>query len=45
MSYLVLARKWRPKMFKELVGQEVLSQTLRMQKTELLKLFCGSRNG
>jgi DNA polymerase III subunit gamma/tau len=29
MSYLVLARKWRPKTFADLVGQEHVSQTLR----------------
>jgi DNA polymerase-3 subunit gamma/tau len=29
MSYLVLARKWRPKTFADLVGQEHVAQTLR----------------
>ncbi|MBL8602352.1 MAG: DNA polymerase III subunit gamma/tau [Myxococcales bacterium] len=29
MSYLVLARKWRPKTFSDLVGQEHVAQTLR----------------
>ncbi len=47
MSYLVLARKWRPKMFKELVGQEILSQTLRnavtYNRVAQAFLFCGSR--
>ncbi len=28
MSYLVLARKWRPKTFKDLVGQDAVSRTL-----------------
>ena len=28
MSYLVLARKWRPQTFADLVGQEHVSQTL-----------------
>ena len=28
MSYLVLARKWRPQTFAELVGQEHVVQTL-----------------
>jgi hypothetical protein len=28
MSYLVLARKWRPQSFADLVGQEHVSQTL-----------------
>lgn len=29
MSYLVLARKWRPQTFNDLVGQEHVSQTLK----------------
>jgi DNA polymerase-3 subunit gamma/tau len=29
MSYLVLARKWRPQTFSDLVGQEHVAQTLR----------------
>ena len=29
MSYLVMARKWRPKNFEEMVGQEHIAQTLR----------------
>lgn len=29
MSYLVLARKWRPQTFSDLIGQEHVSQTLR----------------
>ena len=29
MSYLVLARKWRPQTFADLVGQEHVAQTLR----------------
>ncbi len=29
MSYLVLARKWRPQTFSDLVGQEHVSQTLK----------------
>ncbi len=29
MTYLVLARKWRPQTFSDLVGQEHVSQTLR----------------
>jgi DNA polymerase-3 subunit gamma/tau len=28
MSYLVLARKWRPQTFADLVGQEHVSRTL-----------------
>jgi len=29
MSYLVLARKWRPRQFKELTGQDVIVRTLK----------------
>src|SRR5918911_2342620 len=29
MSYLVLARKWRPKGFDDLIGQEHIRQTLK----------------
>ncbi len=29
MSYLVLARKWRPQTFRDLIGQEHVSQTLK----------------
>jgi len=29
MSYLVLARKWRPQRFEEVIGQPHLIQTLR----------------
>lgn len=29
MSYLVLARKWRPQTFKDLIGQDHVSQTLK----------------
>ncbi|MCM2359581.1 MAG: DNA polymerase III subunit gamma/tau [Geobacteraceae bacterium] len=29
MSYLVLARKWRPQTFRELIGQDHVSQTLK----------------
>ena len=45
MSYLVLA--WRPKKFKELVGQEILSQTLKnaviQNRVAQAFLFCGGR--
>ena len=34
MSYLVLARKWRPRTFSELVGQEPVVQALRYALTE-----------
>ncbi len=29
MSYLVLARKWRPQTFSDLIGQEHVSRTLK----------------
>ena len=29
MSYLVLARKWRPKTFDDIVGQDYITQTLK----------------
>ena len=29
MSYLVLARKWRPKTFDDVIGQEYITQTLK----------------
>lgn len=34
MSYLVLARKWRPRTFSELVGQEPVVRALRFALTE-----------
>jgi DNA polymerase-3 subunit gamma/tau len=34
MSYLVLARKWRPQTFADLVGQEHVAQTLRNAITQ-----------
>ena len=34
MSYLVLARKYRPKTFDEVVGQDVVTNTLRGAITE-----------
>ncbi len=34
MSYLVLARKWRPQSFADLVGQEHVAQTLRNAITQ-----------
>ena len=47
MSYTALYRKWRPKNFDEIVGQEAIAKTLKNQIT--LKrsahayLFCGTR--
>lgn len=47
MSYQVLARKWRPKSFKELVGQEhvvrALTHALEEQRLHHAYLFTGTR--
>jgi DNA polymerase-3 subunit gamma/tau len=47
MSYLVLARKWRPQSFDEIVGQEHISQTLmnaiRSNRVAHAFLFTGVR--
>ncbi|MDT0602620.1 DNA polymerase III subunit gamma/tau [Thalassotalea castellviae] len=47
MSYQVLARKWRPKSFQELMGQEhvvsVLSNALKQQRLHHAYLFTGTR--
>jgi len=47
MSYKVLARKWRPRSFKELVGQEHVSQTLvnslSEERMHHAYLFTGTR--
>jgi len=47
MSYLVLARKWRPRRFSELVGQEhvvrALSNALETGKVHHAFLFTGTR--
>jgi DNA polymerase-3 subunit gamma/tau len=47
MSYLVLARKWRPQSFEDLVGQEHVSQTLanaiRTGRVHHAFLFTGAR--
>src|SRR5690554_804972 len=47
MSYLVLARKWRPKRFAELVGQEhvvrALSNALESGRVHHAYLFTGTR--
>ncbi|WP_448547899.1 DNA polymerase III subunit gamma/tau [Thalassotalea fusca] len=47
MSYQVLARKWRPKSFAELVGQEhvvtVLTNALQQQRLHHAYLFTGTR--
>ena len=47
MSYQVLARKWRPRSFKELMGQEhvvnVLTNALAQQRLHHAYLFTGTR--
>lgn len=47
MSYLVMARKWRPKNFDEMVGQEHIAQTLRnaiaSKRVSHAYLFTGTR--
>ena len=47
MSYLVLARKWRPKNFADMVGQEhvlqALTNALQNQKLHHAYLFAGTR--
>ncbi|MDF1580318.1 MAG: DNA polymerase III subunit gamma/tau [Desulfuromonadales bacterium] len=47
MSYLVLARKWRPQLFEDLVGQEHVSRTLgnsiRSGRVHHAFLFTGAR--
>jgi len=47
MSYMVLARKWRPQCFEDLVGQEHVSQTLgnaiRTGRVHHAFLFTGAR--
>jgi len=47
MSYLVLARKWRPQTFEEVVGQEIITKTLenaiRQNRVAHALLFCGPR--
>lgn len=47
MSYQVLARKWRPRTFKEMVGQEhilrMLANALEQQRIHHAYLFTGTR--
>jgi len=47
MSYLVLARKWRPQLFEDLIGQEHVSQTLKnailADRVHHAFLFTGAR--
>src|SRR6266508_2408496 len=47
MSYLVIARKWRPQRFEDIAGQEHISRTLqnalRTKRIAHAFLFCGVR--
>ncbi|TDP62343.1 DNA polymerase III subunit gamma/tau [Bradymonas sediminis] len=47
MSYIVLARKWRPRYFEEVVGQEHVARTLinsiDQNRVAHAYLFCGTR--
>lgn len=47
MSYQVIARKWRPQIFEEVTGQEVITQTLRnaleFDRLHHAYLFSGAR--
>ncbi len=47
MSYLVLARKWRPQIFEEVVGQRTITQTLQnaivQRRVAHAFLFAGAR--
>ena len=47
MSYQVLARKWRPKNFQQLMGQEhvvnVLANALAQERLHHAYLFTGTR--
>jgi DNA polymerase-3 subunit gamma/tau len=47
MSYLVLARKWRPAKFDQVIGQEGVVRTLKnalnMDRVAHAYLFCGAR--
>lgn len=47
MTYVVLARKWRPQTFKDMTGQEHIVQTLansiRLDRVAHAYLFCGPR--
>lgn len=48
-NYQVIARKYRPKQFSEVVGQESVIQTLKnalkMERVAYAYLFSGSRGG
>ena len=47
MSYLVLARKWRPQSFQDVIGQEhvvkTIANAIKMNRVAHAYLFCGPR--
>jgi len=47
MSYIVLAIKWRPQIFNEIIGQEHISTTLqnaiKQDRVAHAYIFCGPR--
>jgi DNA polymerase-3 subunit gamma/tau len=47
MAYEVIARKWRPQIFDEVVGQEAITRTLRnaveQERLHHAYLFTGAR--
>jgi DNA polymerase III subunit gamma/tau len=47
MSYLVFARKWRPQLFEEIIGQEHITTTLqnaiKQERVAHAYMFCGPR--
>ncbi len=47
MSYQVIARKWRPQTFEEVIGQEAITRTLRnaieFERLHHAYLFSGAR--
>src|SRR5499433_4061085 len=47
MSYLVLARKWRPKTFQDVIGQEhvvkTIANAIKMDRVAHAYVFCGAR--
>src|SRR3954463_1882335 len=47
MSYVVLARKWRPRKFKDMTGQEhvvrTLANAIKLDRVAHAYLFCGPR--
>ena len=47
MNYLVLARKWRPQSFKDVIGQEhvvkTIANAIKMNRVAHAYLFCGPR--